>query len=456
VRSRILIGYLGLVVVVLAALEIPLGVQFGRNEQRTLETKVEHDATTIASIAPDTLRSPTQRRLQAIAGVAFRYRRDTGGRVVIVNRKGVAVIDTNASGPGVTTFGSRPEIASALRGNVASGTRVSSTLHARLLYVAVPVAANGRIEGAARITYPTSAVDSRIRRYWLVLAAIAAIVITVAIVVGLAVATFIARPLRRLEGAARDVGAGDLSARAPEHEGPPEVRSLAAVFNETVAKLDQLLRSQEEFVADASHQLRTPLTALRLRLENLARDVAPAGRAELDGAVAEVARLGSLVEALLALARADTSRKPTGRVDVDLVVRDRVGAWSALADERGVRLTTVAAAAAPARTSEERLRQVLDNLLENALEVSPHGGTITVEIRSTPPWIELRIRDEGPGLKREERERAFGRFWRNRTGEGSGLGLAIVRRLVEQDGGSVELLEAPGHGLEAVARLRPA
>ena len=316
VRSRILVGYLGLVVVVLAALEIPLGVQFGRNEQRTLETKVEHDATTIASIAPDTLRRPTRRRLQAIAGIAYRYRRDTGGRVVIVNRKGVALIDTNAQGSGVTSFASRPEIVSALRGNVASGTRDSRTLHTRLLYVAVPVAANGRIEGAARITYPTSAVDSRIRRYRLVLAAIAAIVVAVAVVVGLAVATFIARPLRRLEAAAAAVGAGDLTARAPEHEGPPEVRSLAAVFNETVAKLDQLLRSQEEFVADASHQLRTPLTALSLRLENLARDVAPPGRAELDGAVAEVARLGSMVEALLALARADTGREPAGPVDI--------------------------------------------------------------------------------------------------------------------------------------------
>ncbi|HEY6835371.1 MAG TPA: ATP-binding protein [Gaiellaceae bacterium] len=454
-RSRILIGYLGLVVVVLAALEIPLGVQFGRNEQRTLETKVEHDATTIASIVPDTLRRPTRKRLQAIAGVAYRYRRDTGGRVVIVNRRGVAVIDTNARGSGVSSFASRPEIASALRGNVASGTRDSKTLHTRLLYVAVPVAANGRIEGATRITYPTSAVDSRIRRYWLVLAAIAAIVIAVAVVVGLAVATFIARPLGRLEGAAEAVGAGDLTARAPEFEGPPEVRSLATVFNETVAKLDQLLRSQDEFVADASHQLRTPLTALRLRLENLSRDVTPAGRAELDGAVAEVARLGSLVEALLALARADASREPAGRVDVDLVARGRVDAWSALADERGVRLTT-AGGAAPARTTEERLRQVLDNLLENALEASPHGGTITVETRSASPWIELRVRDEGPGLAPEERERAFDRFWRNRAGEGSGLGLAIVRRLVEQDDGNVELLDAPGQGLEAVIRLRPA
>ena len=300
----------------------------------------------------------------------------------------------------------------------------------------MPVAANGRIEGAARITYPTSAVDSRIRRYWFVLAAIAAIVIAVAVVVGLAVATFIARPLRRLEGAAAAVGAGDLTARAPEHEGPPEVRSLAAVFNETVAKLDQLLRSQEEFVADASHQLRTPLTALRLRLENLARDVASAGtrgaRRRRRGGRAARSRWSRRCSRSRAPTRAAS---PRGRSTSTSWLRERVSAWSALADERGVDLTTVGAAAAPARTAEERLRQVLDNLLENALEVSPRGATITVETRSAPPWIELRIRDEGPGLEREERERAFDRFWRNRGGEGSGLGLAIVRRLVEQDGG---------------------
>jgi len=454
VSRRILVGYLGLVVVVLAALEVPLGVEFSRNEQRTLETKVEHDATTIASIAPDTLRRPTPARLRTIAGIAYRYRRDTGGRVVIVNRKGVAVIDTNARGKGVTSFASRPEIARALRGDVASGTRNSKTLHTRLLYVAVPVAANGRIEGAARITYPTSAVDSRVRRYWLVLAAIAAIVIAVAVVVGFAIAYFIVRPMRELEAAAKAVRGGDLTARAPEDEGPPEIRSLAAVFNETVTKLEQLLVSQEEFVADASHQLRTPLTALRLRLENLARDVAPPGRAELDGAVAEVERLASLVEALLALARADARREPAGRVDVDGVVRERVQAWTALADERGLRLDAVLVEAAAARTAEERLRQVLDNLLENALEASPEGGTITVETRIAAPWVEVRVRDEGPGLTPEERERAFDRFWRSRDGEGSGLGLAIVRRLIEQDGGEVRLLEAPGRGLEAVVSLR--
>jgi len=223
-----------------------------------------------------------------------------------------------------------------------------------------------------------------------------------------------------------------------------------------VAKLEQLLTSQEEFVADASHQLRTPLTALRLRLENLARDVAPAGRAELEGAVVEVERLGSLVEALLELARADARSEPAGRVDVGEVARERVHAWSALAEERGLRLTAVLADAPAARSAPDRLRQVLDNLLENAVEASAEGGTITVETRVALPWVELHVRDEGPGLPPEQRERAFDRFWRSRDGEGSGLGLAIVRRLVEQDGGNVVLLEAPEHGVVAVVSLRAA
>jgi signal transduction histidine kinase len=456
VSRRILLGYLGLVLVVLAALEVPLGIQHGRTERRDLEAKVERDATALASLAEDALRSPSRSRLRPLAAVAYGYGRDTGGRVVIVDRRGIAVVDTRPAGAGAQSFASRPEIAAALRGRVAVGTRPSATLRTNLLYVAVPVAAGGRVEGAVRITYPTSTVDARIRRYWLVLAAIAAVVLAVAVLAGIRLAAFVVRPLSRLEDAAAAVGGGDLGARAPEDLGPPEVRSLARVFNETTAKLDQLIRSQEEFVADASHQLRTPLTALRLRLENLERDVAAAGRRELEGALAELERLGLLVDGLLALSRAAAGAAPTEQLDLEELVRERVEAWSALAQERGLTLVAEMDGAVSARAAPERVRQVLDNLVENAVEVSPAGGTVTVTARAAPPWAELRVRDQGPGLDTEGLRRAFDRFWRGRWGEGSGLGLAIVRRLVEADGGQVELAPAPGGGLEAIVRLRPA
>jgi signal transduction histidine kinase len=455
VSRHILLGYLGLVIVVLVALEVPLGIQNARTERRDLEAKVERDATAIASVSQDALRVPTRRNVRALGAVAYGYDRQTGGRVVIVNRRGLALVDTRPPGSGAESFSSRPEIAAALRGRVAVGTRHSETLHKTLLYVAVPAAAAGRVAGAVRITYPTSAVDARVHRYWLVLAAIAAIALAAAAVVGSLVARYVSRPLAQLEGAAASVGRGDLSARAPEDVGPPEVRSLAAVFNETNAKLEQLLQSEEEFVADASHQLRTPLTAVRLRLENLERDVAPAGRPELDGAIAEVERLAVLVDGLLALSRTAAEAAPAETVDVATTIRERVDAWSALAQERGLKLIAEPDDAGTVRAAPERLRQVLDNLIENAFEVSSAGDGVTVGARTAPPWIELRVQDEGPGLDAEGRRRAFDRFWRGRTGDGSGLGLAIARRLVETDGGEIELLPAPGGGLAAVVRLRP-
>jgi signal transduction histidine kinase len=337
-----------------------------------------------------------------------------------------------------------------LRGQIAQGVRYSSSLHEHLLYVAVPVASGGIVDGAVRITYPTSTIDARITRYWLILLSIAAVILALAAAAGTRLANFLIRPLRKLERAARAVGDGDLAMRAPENEGPPEMRSLAVVFNETVARLEQLLRSQNEFVADASHQLRTPLTSLRLRLENLERDLAEPGRRDLEGALEELERLARLVEGLLVLARADAHASPAGLVDLTELVSERVGAWAARADDLGVRLVAEGSGGGTVRASKDGLRQVLDNLIENALEASPARGTVTVIANHS----DVRIRDEGPGLSPEQREHAFDRFWRARTGAGSGLGLAIVRRLVDADGGDVKLRPFAGGGLEAVVRFR--
>ena len=443
---RLLVGYLGLTLFVLVALEVPLGVQNQRTQRHDLEVKLEHDATTLASVAEDGVQTGSHAQLLTAARFAYGYSHSSGARVVIVDRRGLALVDTSARVGGAESFASRPEIVSALHGNVASGTRHSNTLHTDLLYVAVPVASGSGVHGAVRVTFPTSAVDARILRYWLVLAAIAAVVLVGAALVGVRLARFVTHPLRGLERAAAAVGAGDLDVRAPELDGPPEVRSLARVFNETVVKLGQLLRSQSEFVADASHELRTPLTALRLQLEN----------GEVEQALHEAERLGDLVEGLLALARADAGAATAAVVDAVAVARERTDHWRALAEERGVTVAVAAAdGPAPARMAPERLVQVLDNLLANALDAAPHGSAVTVSVQAGRQWVELRVRDEGRGLTAEERARAFDRFWRgHQGGGGSGLGLAIVRRLVEADGGEVELADAPGRGLDAVVRMR--
>jgi signal transduction histidine kinase len=446
-----MLGYLGVTLFVLVSLEVPLGVQNQRTERRNLTANVSHDAMVVAADAEDAVQRPTQRQLDGLAALAAAYANRTGGRVVIVRSNGRALVDTSGRIHGAETFASRPEIRAALAGRYPTGVRNSQTLHESLLYVAVPISSGGKVHGAVRITYPLSAVDARITRYWLILGLIGGVVLIGAALVGLGAARFVTRPLRRLEVAAAAVGEGRLETRADASSGPPEVKSLAAVFNATVAKLERLVHSQDEFVADASHELRTPLTALRLRLENL-----PEG-ADRDAALRESRRLSELVDGLLALARADSGDAGAERVDAAVVVRERRDAWLPVADEQGVTLEASLDEALAVRTVHSRLAQVLDNLIANALEVSPAGATVTLAARSTPPWIELHISDEGPGLSAEQRERAFDRFWRAGSGGGgSGLGLAIVRRLVAADDGEVVLREAPGGGIDAVVRLRPA
>jgi signal transduction histidine kinase len=451
---RLLFSYVSITVVVLAMLEVPLGFVNARNERANLTAKVERDAVSVASLSEGTLEGEARASsVQALDRLATRYAADTGGRVVITNRAGIAIVDSAPPEPGRRSFADRPEFTAALAGNVATGVRSSRTLGYSFLYVAVPVASGGVVHGAVRVTYPTSKLDERVRHYWLVLAAIAAIALGVTILVGLRFAHWIRRPLEGLEEAAARAGAGDLTARAPVPDGPQEIRALALQFNDMVARVDGLVTTQREFVTDASHELRTPLTALRLRLENLERHVDDAGQEGVAAAGDEVMRLSRLVDALLALARADENAAPSEIVDLTELARARVEVWRPTL-ERDVRLRLEAAGPARARAGNERLAQVLDNLIANALRAAPDGTTVTVEIRQTGAGPQAVVRDEGPGMTAAEKARAFDRFWRAGSGsEGSGLGLAIARRLAELDGGTIELRDAPGSGLEAVLGL---
>lgn len=452
-RRRLLASYLAVALLVLVALEIPLALAYARNERRDMTDKVERDAVALSTLVEDALerRTPIPREVRR---TAKDYDADTGGRVLVVDERGRAILDSSPTGS--TDFSSRPEIATALGGKIAAGTRGSQTLGSGLLYVAVPVASSGVVHGAVRITYPMSAVDARIHRYWSILLLVAVAVLLAATALAYALARWVSRPLDDLERAASAVGEGDLSARSPV-EGPPEVQRLTRTFNDTVAALDHLVRSRDQFVADASHQLRTPLAALRLRLENLERDVESSGRSELEGALAEVERLSGLVDALLVLARADRATSSPEPVDVDRLVAERLSSWAALAEDASVRLDARLEGSLSVLATPGRLEQVLDNLLANALDASPRGGTITVAGLRVDAGVELHVTDEGPGMAPAAREHAVDRFWRGGGDrDGFGLGLAIVDRLVKTDGGRVELRDAPGGGLDAVVTLTAA
>ena len=454
---RLVATYLLLALVVLVALEVPLGIVNERNQRRDLQVRVERDAVALAGLVEDRLQAGAAPGDAALADVIDRYAADTDARVVVVGARGRLLADSDTARELGRDFTSRPEIAEALGGAVATGTRRSDTLGTDLLYVAVPVASGGRVFGAVRASVPTSRVDSLVLRYWLVLGSIALIVLSVVALAGMWLARWVSRPLTDLRDATRAAESGDLAVRADAGEGPEEVREVARAFNDMVGRLDVLVGTQEQFVADASHQLRSPLTALRLRIENLQHDADPGTAGELDGALAEVDRLARLVNGLLALARADRRAPQRSVAEIAPLLHGRAEAWRAAASEADVGIAVTAEPGLRCELSAGALDQVLDNLIANAIDAAPAGTAVALAAAAHNGAVEIAVSDEGPGMEPEQRAHAFDRFWRGRDDRrGSGLGLAIVKRLVEADGGTVDLEEAAGGGLRAVVRLAPA
>lgn len=453
---RLVASYLTVTVIVLVLLMVPLGIFYSQRERERLAAGAEHDANVIATLYEDDLE--TGATLDPVPAETYEAR--TGARVVVVDDTGISRVDTGAEIE--RDFSTRPEIATALDGVGTSGTRRSDTLDTDLLYVAVPVASGGTVHGALRITLDTSDVDERIRNFWLALGAVAMVVLTAVVLIGWVIARSVTRPLRELTASAARFASGDLSASDPVSEGPPEIRALGDAMSTMAQRLDGVLGDQRRFVADASHQLRTPLTALRLRLENLQHDVASVGEGPgdpgtvdaLERAIVETERLTELVSSLLQLARADDH--PV-RQDVDLceLVGDRVDTWTAVAEERGVELLhTSPDAPVRVRCVQGAVEQILDNLLDNALAVSPAGSTIDIEIRPGPDTVTLSVIDHGPGLADVAKVDALRRFWRgDPTRPGTGLGLPIVETLAVSSGGRVELVDTVGGGLTVRVEL---
>lgn len=450
---RLVLSYLAITLFALAVLEIPLGLTFESREEGRLLAAVERDARVLTTYFEDQLEhEPTGTPLVNGVAQATSYTERTDARVVVVGVDGISLVDTEP-GLGIgRDFTTRPEIAAALRGETASGTRRSDTLQMDMLYVAVPVGSGGRIYGAVRVSYPRATLDDRVRDNWLRLGLLAVVVITAVLLVGWVLAQSVTRPVRALRLASARVAGGDLGARV-EGSGPPELRVLAESFNDMTARVQRMVEREKAFSADVSHQLRTPLTALRLRLEALEYETGPSGRDDLDAAIRETDRLGHVVDALLALARSVEGVSPIVDIDLAPIARDRIATWAPLADERTVTMRYRGPSWAPALAMRGAVEQILDNLLSNALEVVPDGSTVEIVVTPAGEHVTIAVIDEGPGMTDAELERAFDRFW---TTSGTGLGLAIVRRLAEASGGSVTARRSAAGGLEVLVTLRRA
>ena len=450
-RARLLGAVTYVLLLAIVAFGVPLALSLSARVNAEVRTQAQAQADLVGATAGDLLAPASRRELTALARTAASSLR---GRVLIVNANGRVLVDSAGPAEVGTSYLSRPEIKGALAGRQVQLQRPSKTLGKEILATSVPIIHDRRTAGAVRVTQSVAAVQRAVRRVELAIALIGLIVLALGLLAGGLLAGQIGRPLRRLEAVARRVAQGDLGARA-EVEGSLEQRSLSSSFNEMTDRMTRLFSAQNDFVADASHQLRTPLTGLRLRLEEakaLAGD--PEVVTELDAAIGEVDRLSHTVDELLLLSR-EGERPPAGApVALGDLVTDALRRWRPEASARAIGLAhrrhgepdTVWAARAD-------LERALDALIENAIRYSPPGSSVTIV--SAPGRIE--VCDRGPGVRTDERERVFERFRRGSAGmsgpPGHGLGLPIARELAREWGGEVSIEDRDDGGATAILEL---
>jgi signal transduction histidine kinase len=347
-----------------------------------------------------------------------------------------------------------------------SGQAFTGTMGSRSI-AAVPVfnpgTLTGPVLGTVILVRSTAPLEREIVALWVLFGTICAVAMIGAALLAFGLARWVGRPLKGLDAAARRLADGNLKIRAKVESGPNELRRLGATFNTMAGRLEALVHGNRAVIADVSHQLRTPLAALRLRLDLLAADTDPDTGHELAGALDELGRLSRLVDGLLTVARAENVVPVPTAVDVAEVTRERVVAWHPVADDRSIVLIATTAGSASglgtalgvgrsaggpvlAWIGEGHLEQILDNLIANALDALHPGNLVRLTTSATAAGVRITVADNGPGMSAEDRERAFLRFTTS-SPNGTGLGLAIVHRLATSNGGTVRLDETPGGGL---------
>jgi two-component system, OmpR family, sensor kinase len=443
-RPLLLAAFAYVLLLAILALEVPLALNVSRRVNAEVKAQAASEAQLVAA-------SASGREGAALNRIVRTAARQLDARVIVVDEQGRLVADSAGRGLLGRAYGDRPEIRRALdTGRTAQGRRQSETLAQEVLYTAAPIVDAGDL-GAVRITQSTKPIDDRIRKDVLGLAAVGLAALAFGLLFAWVLASSLSRPLRALARAARRV-----EARA-EPGGAREQREVAEAFNDMTARLERVLEAQREFVANASHQLRTPLTGLRLRLEaaSLKADDPSLG-AELEAAEREAERLARLVTSLLALAREGERPTPGRPVDLADAARAAAERWEPQAAGKGIRLTVLGDDGVCAAATDEDLAIVLDNLIENALHYSPAGTRVAVRWHRDGDRAILAVEDEGAGVSAGEEEHVFERFARGSAGvgvSGSGLGLPIVATLARRWGGSASIAKRSSGGAQARIEL---
>jgi signal transduction histidine kinase len=453
-RSRLLPVVLSLVVSVLLGLGIPLALSLSNSEEQRMFLDRLMMTARLASLAQRPLLAGQD---ELIGTVLRRYEEVYDVASAVLDRDGVPRASA-PSGPQLTDPAVRASVAKALAGRQPESTALFLPWEMQPLVLAEPVMVDGQVRGAVVTVSPTGALREQVLLWWSAVLAGGVVALGLAILLALPLVRWILRPIRRLDEAAGRVATavtwGAAFRPAAMRTGPPELRKLARSFDEMAGRVGEVLAAQRAFVADASHQLRNPLTALSLRLRNLDELVAPEAVADHAAALSEAQRLNDVLDALLMLAKAESASATAVVIDASAALNDRVDAWRPVAAARDVELRAHIPHGLSVHAVPRAVGGILDALLDNAVKFSsaqpPQGTRASVEVTAyrAGAMVIIAVRDRGPGLDESELDRATDRFWRSPSQQnvsGSGLGLAIVRQIVTRSHGSLRL-ELPGGG----------
>jgi signal transduction histidine kinase len=466
VTRRIALALVLLTAAVLIAAVVPLALGAIDHERDAFVQDTAGTASSIALLARGPLQTDGHEDHADFAALseAMQDAERNSDQVVVLNHQGYRVPRLSHGSPPSSVY-------KRLLAPAANQQSPTTELTRDAVYAVATVYGTGKLNeipiGTVVLERPTGPLNQNIANLWLYLIVLAGAALAAAVLVAIYLARWVSRPLARLDAAAGKIADGDLTVRARTGYGPPELRRMAATFNMMAGRLEALVHGHRVMLADASHQLRTPLTALRLRLDLLATDASPATAAELAGAQEEIARLSRLVDGLLATARAEAMTEQLETIDVLEAVAERVAAWQPVADGHDVKLIAEVSAGPGKDDTAERsmvalgaghLEQILDNLIDNAIDAltepnaRPVGGSIRISAAATETGTLLTVADDGPGMTAQERSRAFLRYTTG-SQNGTGLGLAIVHRLVTANGGTIRLANTPGGGLTVEIEL---
>jgi signal transduction histidine kinase len=484
-RTRVIMTYLIIFLVSAAIMAGRAGTLFAQTALTAAQHDLQVQAYLLASALgraffmrgpPDAAPGPGQ-----VQALVSQFAEGTEAEFTIVDSQGSPIAWTSGSQPGNQR--TRPEVASALLGRMRNDLRADSEdNNTQMIYAAAPIVHDGRVIGAVQVSVPASQVTARTQSFWLSLGLTAVLAALAAALAGWVLAGELVRPVERLRAAARRLAAGHLDERVPAKDtgGVTEIAQLAEAFNFMAGSIEETLNRQREFVANASHELRTPVTNIKLRAEQLGQGALgdPAVARRWVGEIeSEANRLSRMAGDLLAMSRQDAGA-PAFRelVDVNAVVEYVVEEMSLRAELEHVDLRADLAPVLPEVEADPiGLQTVLLNLVDNALQYTSEGGRISVRTELASPQdgqprsLILTVSDTGRGIPPEDLPHIFERFYRvdkshSRrmaratgdgaiTGSGAGLGLAIVRGIVEEHGGTVTASSTLGVGTTMMIAL---